>query len=349
MGIKVGNLFVLMFPLIGMILHLATAAVLWFGGHRVDAGRDADRRADRVPAVPAADPHGRHDGHLHGDDDPARRRFAPGASTRCCGTEPSSSDARRGPGRARAAACVEFRDVTSATRAPRRPCSTACPSPPSRATRRRSSAPPAPARPPCSTSIPRLYDAAVRRGARRRRRRRRLTRAQIAASAWPVPQRPYLFSGTVATNLRFGTPEATDEELWDALEIAQARGLRAREARPVRRHDRPGRHQRLGRTAPAAVHRPGPGREAERLPLRRLVLRARRHDRRPAARGPAEPPRSGGHHRRPARLHHHRRRPDPRPRPTARSSARGTHEELSETSDTYREIVESQISVEEVA
>jgi ATP-binding cassette subfamily B protein len=38
-----------------------------------------------------------------------------------------------------------------------------------------------------------------------------------------VPQRPYLFSGTVASNLRYGNPDATDEELWDALEIAQAR------------------------------------------------------------------------------------------------------------------------------
>ncbi|MFG1887278.1 ABC transporter ATP-binding protein [Micromonospora sp. NPDC049051] len=38
-----------------------------------------------------------------------------------------------------------------------------------------------------------------------------------------VPQRPYLFSGTVASNLRYGNPEATDAELWEALEIAQAR------------------------------------------------------------------------------------------------------------------------------
>ncbi len=36
-----------------------------------------------------------------------------------------------------------------------------------------------------------------------------------------VPQRPYLFSGTVASNLRYGNPEATDEELWAALEVAQ--------------------------------------------------------------------------------------------------------------------------------
>lgn len=38
-----------------------------------------------------------------------------------------------------------------------------------------------------------------------------------------VPQHPYLFTGTVATNLRYGNPEATDEELWQALDIAQAR------------------------------------------------------------------------------------------------------------------------------
>lgn len=37
-----------------------------------------------------------------------------------------------------------------------------------------------------------------------------------------VPQKPYLFSGTVASNLRYGRPEATDEELWEALEVAQA-------------------------------------------------------------------------------------------------------------------------------
>jgi ATP-binding cassette, subfamily B, multidrug efflux pump len=38
-----------------------------------------------------------------------------------------------------------------------------------------------------------------------------------------VPQRPYLFSGTMASNLRHGNPEATDDELWEALEIAQGR------------------------------------------------------------------------------------------------------------------------------
>jgi ATP-binding cassette subfamily B protein len=37
-----------------------------------------------------------------------------------------------------------------------------------------------------------------------------------------VPQKPYLFTGTVASNLRYGKPDATDEEIWTALEVAQA-------------------------------------------------------------------------------------------------------------------------------
>lgn len=40
-----------------------------------------------------------------------------------------------------------------------------------------------------------------------------------------VPQKPYLFSGTVASNLRYADPDATDDDLWRALEIAQASGF----------------------------------------------------------------------------------------------------------------------------
>ncbi|MFF9064896.1 ABC transporter ATP-binding protein [Streptomyces sp. NPDC014891] len=44
----------------------------------------------------------------------------------------------------------------------------------------------------------------------------------MARTVGLVPQKPYLFSGTVATNLRYGKPDATDEELWHALDVAQA-------------------------------------------------------------------------------------------------------------------------------
>ncbi|MFJ9035933.1 ABC transporter ATP-binding protein [Streptomyces sp. NPDC102406] len=45
----------------------------------------------------------------------------------------------------------------------------------------------------------------------------------MARTVGLVPQKPYLFSGTVASNLRYGRPEASDEELWHALEVAQAK------------------------------------------------------------------------------------------------------------------------------
>ncbi len=52
---------------------------------------------------------------------------------------------------------------------------------------------------------------------------RDLDPAVLSRSVGLVPQKPYLFSGTVASNLRYGKPDATDAELWHALETAQAR------------------------------------------------------------------------------------------------------------------------------
>ena len=52
---------------------------------------------------------------------------------------------------------------------------------------------------------------------------RELDPAALSDAIGLVPQKPYLFSGTVATNLRYGNQQASDEELWRALEIAQGR------------------------------------------------------------------------------------------------------------------------------
>jgi ATP-binding cassette subfamily B protein len=52
---------------------------------------------------------------------------------------------------------------------------------------------------------------------------RELDPALLSAAVGLVPQKPYLFSGTVASNLRYGNQQATDDDLWRALEIAQAR------------------------------------------------------------------------------------------------------------------------------
>lgn len=52
---------------------------------------------------------------------------------------------------------------------------------------------------------------------------RSLDRQTLSTIIGLVPQRPYLFSGTVASNLRYGRPDANDDLLWRSLEVAQAR------------------------------------------------------------------------------------------------------------------------------
>ncbi|MFB7288047.1 ABC transporter ATP-binding protein [Actinacidiphila glaucinigra] len=71
--------------------------------------------------------------------------------------------------------------------------------------------------------VPRLFDATGGRVLIDGTDVRELDAVQLAETVALVPQKPYLFSGTVASNLRYGNPEATDEDLWHALEIAQAR------------------------------------------------------------------------------------------------------------------------------
>lgn len=70
--------------------------------------------------------------------------------------------------------------------------------------------------------IPRLFDVtggSVRIGGIDVREQSERT---LWASIGLIPQRPYLFAGTIASNLRYGKDDATDEELWHALETAQA-------------------------------------------------------------------------------------------------------------------------------
>ena len=70
--------------------------------------------------------------------------------------------------------------------------------------------------------IPRLFDATGGQVLVDGVDVRRLDPDLLARLVAVVPQKPYLFSGTVATNLRYGNPDATDDELWAALRVAQA-------------------------------------------------------------------------------------------------------------------------------
>ncbi|MFJ9618194.1 ABC transporter ATP-binding protein [Streptomyces noursei] len=71
--------------------------------------------------------------------------------------------------------------------------------------------------------VPRLFDATGGTVLVDGEDVRTLAPETLAAVIGLVPQKPYLFSGTVASNLRYGNPDATDDELWHALGIAQAR------------------------------------------------------------------------------------------------------------------------------
>ena len=219
-SVKVGNLFVLMFPVIMMILHLATAAVLWFGGHRVDAGQmqigsltaflqyllqilvavmmgvfmvmmipRAAISAERLDEVFSAEP------SLAvpaGVDQPERHEVEfsavsfgyPGAERPVLNNV--SFTAREG----QTTAIVGSTGSGKST---------------------------------LLNLIPRLFDpqtGTVRIGGVEVSE---LGRSQMAELVGLVPQKPYLFSGTVASNLKFGRPGASDDELWEALRVAQAR------------------------------------------------------------------------------------------------------------------------------
>ena len=158
--------------------------------------------------------------------------------------------------------------------------------------------------------IPRLFD--VTGGevlGRRRRRARGRPRRRSGTSIGLVPQRPFLFTGTIASNLRFGREDATDDELWRALEIAQGRDfVEEMEGRLDARiaqggtNVSGGQRQRLA-IARAIVHNP-------RARVRRLVLGARPHHRCPTTAGALAGVARGDEDRgRPAHLDDHGRRP----------------------------------------
>lgn len=164
-----------------------------------------------------------------------------------------------------------------------------------------------------------------------------------------VQQRAFLFSGTIADNLRYGRPEATDEELWRALDIAQGRdfvealsdGLQA----PIAQggtNVSGGQRQRLA-IARALVKNPGIyifDDSFSALDLRTdAALRRALDTRLPHATRLVVAQRvstvQGAHQI--IVLDH------------GRMVGIGTHDELVETCETYREIVESQLAAEEAA
>ena len=71
--------------------------------------------------------------------------------------------------------------------------------------------------------IPRIYDATQGQILINGVDIRQLPQAQLRTHLGVVPQKALLFDGTVASNLRYGKADATEEEMWKALEVAQGK------------------------------------------------------------------------------------------------------------------------------
>ena len=197
---------------------------------------------------------GRADGRRAGLRGPrrARRRTGVGGAAR------GARFGHRGPGRRPRSV---RRRSPSRIRAERRPPSTGSTWSSRTAASSRSSGRPAPARRPLANLLLRFIepDAGVDPSSAGSRS------ASIDLAAWRshvawVPQRPYLFHGTVADNIRLARPDASDEEIRDAAREAGADDVHRRAARAAttRRSGRTG----SGSAAGSASASPSPGRSS---------------------------------------------------------------------------------------
>ncbi|WP_437583676.1 ABC transporter ATP-binding protein [Paramicrobacterium sp. CJ85] len=219
-SVRVGNIFVLMFPVIMMILHLATAAVLWFGGHRVDAG---DMQVGSLTAflqyllqilvavmmgvfmvmmIPRAVVCAERIDDVLRESEHAPKK-APDVPTPSTGV-------------------VEFDGVTFGYPGAERPVLDDVSFTASPGTTTAIVGSTGAGKSTLVNLVPNLYNVQSGRITIDGSSVEDLTRAQLASVIGLVPQKPYLFSGTIRSNLQFGNPDASDAELWEALRIAQA-------------------------------------------------------------------------------------------------------------------------------
>ena len=222
-GLRAGNLMALMFPAVMLVMNVSSVAVIWFGAFQVQNDgveigtlfaflnymmqilMGVMMATFMFVMIPRAAVCANRIGEVL-DTDPsvvgARRR----RSTRPPRPDASSSTTS-----------------TSRTPAPRRPCSTTSPSRSSPEPRRRSSARRVPARPRSIGLVARLFDVTAGSVRVDDVDVRTYDPDELWERVGLVQQRAFLFSGTIASNLRYGDMTATDDELWRALELAQAK------------------------------------------------------------------------------------------------------------------------------
>jgi len=218
LSLNIGRVFVTMFPVIMLILNLATAAVLWFGGHRVDEGLvevgsltafmqylmqilmavmmgvfmlmmlpRAIVCADRIEEVL---------GHE------VKASATGGASI--------------GKG------SVRFEDVSYTYPGAEKPVLEHISFEAAPGTTTAIIGSTGSGKTTLAGLLPRLYSPTSGRVLIDGHPVTHIPRQDLVGAVAMVPQKPWLFSGTVASNLRIGNPDATDDELWAALRVAQA-------------------------------------------------------------------------------------------------------------------------------
>src|SRR6478735_9222817 len=340
-SLRIGALFVLMFPAISMILHLSTAAVLWFGGQRVDAG------AMQVGSLTAF--------LQYLLQILMAVMMGPRASVcadrigEVLDVEPSIHDPERPEAPAALAGVVEYRNVTFAYPGAESPVlsNISFTARPGQTIAIIGST--GAGKTSLLSLLPRLYDPAEGQVLLDGVPVDRMDRADITKRVALVPQRPYLFSGTIEHNLRFGKTEATDQELWDALRVAQGESFV--------REKKNGLESRIAQGGTNVS-----GGQRQRLCIARaLVTKPRVYlfDDSFSALDVATDARLRAALKRTTsdatviivaqRISTITEADQILVLDNGRIVDRGTHEELLETSPTYQEIVESQLSVEEVA
>ncbi|OFN78590.1 ABC transporter ATP-binding protein [Corynebacterium sp. HMSC074E01] len=221
LSLKVGQLFVLMFPIITVILNVATGAVLWFGGHRVDDGLvevgSLTAFLQYLLQILAAVMMGTFMAMMLPRAVICARRI-----TDVLEHDPSIVEPATPLTPERSEGVVEFDNVTFQYAGAEAPVLhdvsfTATPGTTTALIGATGSG-----KTTALSLIPRLYLPTKGRVLLDGTDIADMARGDVVKRVGLVPQKPYLFSGSVASNLRLGAPEASDEELWAALRVAQA-------------------------------------------------------------------------------------------------------------------------------
>jgi len=218
----VGRLMAYMFPLVMLVMNVSSVAVLWFGGHRIDSGgmqigaltAFLSYLMQILMAVMMATfmfmmvP---------------RAEVCAERITEVVGTDSSVVLPSRSTARGSRRGHLELRDVQYRLPGAEEPVlrGISLTARPGQVTAIIGST--GSGKTTLLNLIPRLMDATVGVVLVDGVDVRELDQRVLSKAVGLVPQKPYLFTGTVASNLRYGNTDATDDELWQALATAQAR------------------------------------------------------------------------------------------------------------------------------